>query len=208
MIGRVSIGRNIHFGMSTGGCAPSGVRRWTSEAGPTMVATCPFDLLRVRCRVRRQKRSTPSGRHKPTLKRTPQVPVDPPNVPLDCLAGPSLLRSEVEAGEVPVAREQRKLAAIVAADVVGYSWRVSVCTVRSDWSQHSRDTAAGAGGVCVAPPRMPWRSRVPSQSRFQFLRTSLVLRLGTMPHLLSVFQLPDKVAHRNRGKRHNLDRAA
>jgi len=32
---------------------------------------------------------------------------------------------------------------------------------------------------------------VPSQSRFHFLLRSLVLRLGTMTHLLRFFQLPD-----------------
>jgi class 3 adenylate cyclase len=45
-----------------------------------------------------------------------------PNLPpIDCVAGPSLPRSEAQTGEVPVAREQRKLAAILAGDVVGYS---------------------------------------------------------------------------------------
>ena len=39
----------------------------------------------------------------------------------DCLAAMGLLRSEWRTGEIPVAREQRKLAAIIAADVVGYS---------------------------------------------------------------------------------------
>jgi hypothetical protein len=41
--------------------------------------------------------------------------------PLHFPALPSALRSAVENGEVPVAREQRKLAAILAADVIGYS---------------------------------------------------------------------------------------
>lgn len=45
----------------------------------------------------------------------------PPLLPLDRLASPGLLRSAVEKWEVSVAREQRKLAAILAADVVGYS---------------------------------------------------------------------------------------
>src|SRR5262245_25211238 len=45
-----------------------------------------------------------------------------PNFSVDCLSAVSFLRSPVEVGgEAPVAREQRKLAAIVAADVVGYS---------------------------------------------------------------------------------------
>ena len=44
-----------------------------------------------------------------------------PARPLDCRAGSTLLRSDVEDREVLVAREQRRLAAIVAADVVGYS---------------------------------------------------------------------------------------
>jgi hypothetical protein len=100
-----------------------------------------------------------------------------------------------------VAREQRKLAAIIAADVVGYSRLMgrdesgSLVHLREHgggvWSQHSRDTAAGAGEVCVAPRKMPRRSRVPSQSCFHFLLRRLILRLGTMPHLLSFFQLPD-----------------
>jgi class 3 adenylate cyclase len=44
-----------------------------------------------------------------------------PTFPLDSLAAPVLLRSAVDNGEIPVAREQRKLAAILAADVVCYS---------------------------------------------------------------------------------------
>jgi hypothetical protein len=97
--------------------------------------------------------------------------------------------------------EQRRLAAIVSADVVGYS-RLMGCDESGTLarlrehgggvgSQHSRDTAAGAGEVCVAPRKMPRRSRVPSQSRFHFLLRSLVLRLGTMTYLLRFFQLPD-----------------
>ena len=39
---------------------------------------------------------------------------------LDCLPCLSHLRSAVENGEVPVAHEQRKLAAILAAQLVGY----------------------------------------------------------------------------------------
>jgi hypothetical protein len=39
---------------------------------------------------------------------------------LDCLAGPGFLRSTAETREIPLAREQRKLAAILAADFVGY----------------------------------------------------------------------------------------
>src|SRR5262249_4028297 len=42
-------------------------------------------------------------------------------LPFRTLALPSLLRSAVDNGEVPVAREPRELAAILAADVVGYS---------------------------------------------------------------------------------------
>ena len=97
--------------------------------------------------------------------------------------------------------EQRRLAAIVSADVAGYSRlmgrdesgapRACASIARRAWSQHSHATAAGAGGVGVAPRKMPRRSRVPSQSRFHFLLRSLVLRLGTMTHLLRFFQLPD-----------------
>jgi hypothetical protein len=97
-----------------------------------------------------------------------------------------------------VAREQRKLAAILAADVVGYSRLMgrdesgTLARLRQHRknvsSRHSHATAAGAGGVGVALPR---RSRVQSQSRFHFLLRSLVLRLGTMTYLLRFFQLPD-----------------
>ena len=45
-----------------------------------------------------------------------------PNLPpIDCVAGPSLQRSEAQTGDVPVARGRRNLAANVAADVVAYS---------------------------------------------------------------------------------------
>jgi hypothetical protein len=97
--------------------------------------------------------------------------------------------------------EQRSLAAIVSADVAGYCRLMgrdeggTLARLREHGggvgSQHPRDTAAGAGEVCVAPRKAPRRSRVPSQSRFHFLLRRLVLRLGTMPHLLSFFQLPD-----------------
>ena len=40
---------------------------------------------------------------------------------LDCRPTTTLLRSSVKTGELAVAREQRKLAAILAADAVGYS---------------------------------------------------------------------------------------
>src|SRR6476620_10878508 len=39
----------------------------------------------------------------------------------DCRSGQALLRSEAGGGDSPLTREQRRLAAIVAADVVGYS---------------------------------------------------------------------------------------
>ena len=39
---------------------------------------------------------------------------------------------------------------------------------------------------------MPQRSRVQSQSRFHFLLRSLVLRLGTMTHLLNSFSFPTR----------------
>src|SRR5262245_57956951 len=44
-----------------------------------------------------------------------------PHVPPNCLTFPGLIRSGAKSGAVPVAREQRKLAAILTADVVGYS---------------------------------------------------------------------------------------
>src|SRR5262245_10926019 len=53
--------------------------------------------------------------------RMPRTPGPPPTASFDCLACPRLLRSNVASGGVPVTREQRKLAAIVAVDVVGYS---------------------------------------------------------------------------------------
>jgi class 3 adenylate cyclase len=40
---------------------------------------------------------------------------------VDCRLAASALRSAAEARQFPVAREQRKLAAILAADVAGYS---------------------------------------------------------------------------------------
>jgi class 3 adenylate cyclase len=40
---------------------------------------------------------------------------------LRCLRARSLLRPLHQRGEVPLAREQRKLATVLAADVVGYS---------------------------------------------------------------------------------------
>jgi hypothetical protein len=53
---------------------------------------------------------------------------------------------EGEWGKVPLAREQRKLAAIVAADVVGYSWLMGA-------------TRAAQSRVCE---RMRWRRAEPS----------------------------------------------
>jgi class 3 adenylate cyclase len=51
----------------------------------------------------------------------PTDSISRPASSLDCLIGVGLLRSSIENGGSPVAREQRKLAAIVPADVVGYS---------------------------------------------------------------------------------------
>jgi class 3 adenylate cyclase len=42
-------------------------------------------------------------------------------LPIHCLPDPDLLRSAVENGGSSRAHEQRKLAAVLAADVVGYS---------------------------------------------------------------------------------------
>src|SRR5262245_56388648 len=57
-----------------------------------------------------------------TLGRSWPTAIPPPHLTPCCLVPMRLLRSPVViGGAVPVAREQRKLAAILAADVVGYS---------------------------------------------------------------------------------------
>jgi hypothetical protein len=62
----------------------------------------------------------------------------------DCRAIPAILRSPVATGEDQLAREQRKLAAIIAADVVGYS-----CGRLN----------AGVGELDVALSRRSWHVR-------------------------------------------------
>jgi len=68
---------------------------------------------------------------------------------------------------MPLAREQRKLAAIIAADVVGYSRLMgrdesgTLARVRKHRKERLEPTrySGGAGGVCVAPRKIPRQSR-------------------------------------------------
>ena len=96
-----------------------------ARLGPEDLKNLPLDGWSFRYRQGRRGRGdpcgNPSGRFSLRLSEPLSLAVCWSQLRLvgHCPAGLSLLRSAV--GRGPVAREQRKLAAIVAADVVGYS---------------------------------------------------------------------------------------
>ena len=68
-------------------------------------------------------------------------------LPIDCLAVQVLLRSAAATREVPLVREQRKLAAILAADVVGYS-RLMGRDESGTLARIPRSSRLSSGNVC------------------------------------------------------------
>ena len=78
--------------------------------------------------------------------------VESSSAPADCLVSLGPVRSEPEDGAVPVAREQRKLAAILAADVVGYSRLIG----RDESGTLARCVSIGRNAW--TGPRPLWRS--------------------------------------------------
>jgi hypothetical protein len=163
MIGRVSTSRNIHFSMSTVGCAFSGVHQRNSQMGrlPATIAMCRTSaLLPRRRRVRSQK-------HK-ALRATISGPILSP-----CLAYP--MRSAVTIGPSLMlelacftARWQifplKSNSSRRRSSSSNRSWRRCAPTTINVWNG-SRGAPAPNGRVAVPNPRcarvstLLWHSR-------------------------------------------------